>query len=44
MAKRLIEAMNGVISAENRPEGGAQFTIQLPILVDLYEKENSIRG
>jgi signal transduction histidine kinase len=43
MAKRLVEAMNGTISAMNLPEKGAQFFIRLPILVELYEKENPVR-
>ncbi len=44
MAKRLIEAMSGTITAANRMEGGAVFSIRLPIMADAYEKENPIRG
>jgi signal transduction histidine kinase len=44
MAKRLIEAMSGTITAANRTEGGAVFSIRLPIMADAYEKENPVRG
>jgi signal transduction histidine kinase len=32
MAKRLIEAMHGTISASNLEAGGAQFSISLPMM------------
>ncbi len=44
MAKRLIEAMGGTITAANRLEGGAVFSIRLPLMADAYEKENPLRG
>jgi len=31
IARRLVEAHGGVITAQNRPGGGARFTIRLPI-------------
>ena len=30
IAKNLVEAVGGVISADNRPDGGAEFAIGLP--------------
>ncbi len=30
IAKNLVEAVGGVISASNRPEGGAEFAVRLP--------------
>jgi K+-sensing histidine kinase KdpD len=30
LTKALVEAMNGDLSARNRPEGGATFALQLP--------------
>ncbi|MBI2187674.1 MAG: hypothetical protein HYU37_11250 [Acidobacteria bacterium] len=31
IAKRIVELHGGTISAANRPEGGALFTIALPV-------------
>jgi signal transduction histidine kinase len=32
IAKKLVEAHGGTIAASNRPEGGARFTIELPLV------------
>jgi PAS domain S-box-containing protein len=42
IVKRLLEAMHGEISAENRPQGGACFTCWLP-LVEEKEEENALQ-
>jgi signal transduction histidine kinase len=31
IARRLVEALQGSLTARNRPEGGALFTIELPV-------------
>lgn len=36
MAKRLIEAMHGTISASNQNTGGARFTITLPVMEEKH--------
>lgn len=42
IAKGFIEAHHGTLTARNRPEGGAEFTINLPIKAEIRIKEEKI--
>ncbi len=39
VCRRLIEAQNGRIWAENHPEGGAVFSIALPVWQEIHERQ-----
>jgi signal transduction histidine kinase len=43
LANRIVEAHGGRITCRNRPEGGAEFTVILPIGVGLGGREDSER-
>lgn len=43
IAHRLVEAYGGGLTARNRPEGGAEFTIVLPVADGMDSKQNSAK-